>query len=364
MSERLEASPPLRTCENPRSISFRSSELCSALARFPRLPLGTFPSPVRMVQLEANRRFWLKDDSGCSPVYGGNKVRKLEYLFAAARRAHIRTLVVPGDVGSHTVQAAGLLGRHAGFAVDAVVFPHRGQTFDDPEIALLQRASVRVFRRSSMLGALLQAHWLGWHQHAAVIPLGASSPVATLGHVAAALELVEQVRTGVLPEPQRLFLPFATGGSVAGLLIGFALAGVRTRVIAVRTVERIIARRSRLERLVRQTLTVLGFPTSLLPACLQRLELIDDAQLGRGFRDVPASVATAVTQAAAYGLALEPVFSGKAFAALLNALTAAEGGELLFWNTHDHRPTSIAATQPSPGHPSPPSKSSAAVPPP
>ena len=196
-----------------------------------------------------------------------------------------------------------------------------------------------------MLAAILQAHWLGWRLRACVVPLGASTSLATLGHVRAALELQEQVRAGVLPEPHRIYLPFATGGSVAGLLIGLALSGAKTRVVAVRTVEGLIANRRRLARLVKRTLELLGFGRWDLERSLQRLELIDDAHLGRGYRNVTETTANAVAVAACHGLRLEPVFSGKAFASLLQALPAFADGELLFWNTHDHHdePSGVGA---------------------
>lgn len=309
-----------------------------ALNRFPRLRLGVFPTPVRQLALDNGHRFWVKDDSGCSGIYGGNKVRKLEYLLAGARHRGKQMLIVHGDVESHTVQACGLLGRREGFAVHAVVFPYRGQTFAVPELPRLAEAGVHIHWRHSMLSAILHAHWLGWRNGGLVVPLGASTPLATLGHVQAALELGDQVREGMLPEPRRIFLPFATGGSVAGLLIGLALAGTQTRVVAVRTVEGLIASRRNLECLVKRTLKLLGLGPTHFARCMQRLELIDDSHLGHGFRDIPAATAVAVSVAAEQGLRLEPVFSGKAFASLLQALPGAADGELLFWNTHDHRP--------------------------
>ncbi len=293
---------------------------------------------MRQLTLDNGHRLWVKDDSGCSGIYGGNKVRKLEYLLAGARHRGKQRLIVHGDVESHTVQACGLLGRREGFAVHAVVFPYRGQTFSVPELPRLAQAGVHVHRSHSMLSAILYAHWLGWRTGGLVIPLGASTPLATLGHVQAALELTDQVREGMLPEPRRVFLPFATGGSVAGLLIGLALAGLHTRVVAVRTVESLIASRRKLERLVQRTLALLGLGLSDFERCMQRLELIDGSHLGRGFLDTPAATAVAVSVAAEHGLILEPVFSGKAFASLLQALPGAADGELLFWNTHDHRP--------------------------
>jgi D-cysteine desulfhydrase len=302
---------------------------------FPRLSLGTFPSPVRQVNAENNFRFWIKDDGRCSEIYGGNKVRKLEYLLASIQKTGNRKLVVHGDAESHTVQACGMLGRRAGLEVHAVVFPCRGQSFDTPELARLREIGVCIHHRSTMLATVLHAHWIGWRMKAYVVPLGASTPVATLGHVRAAVELLEQVRAGFLPEPRRIYIPFATGGSVAGLLIGLALAGAKTRVVAVRTVETIIANRRRLERLVKSTLALLDPAEVNSEECLNRLEMIDALQLGRGYHDVPTPTREAISVGVKYELCLDPAFSGKAFAALLAALPRFPNGELLFWNTHD-----------------------------
>ena len=208
-----------------------SERIVSALNRFSRTPLGTFPSPVRQARSTNGEQFWIKDDGGCSEIYGGNKVRKLEYLLAIEKHCGHRALVVHGDIESHTVQACGLLGRHVGLEIHAVVFSHNGQSFDGTELGKLQRAGVRIHRCESMLKAILWAHWIGWRIRASVVPLGASTPSATLGHVRAALELLEQVRQGELPEPRRLYIPFATGGSVAGLLIGLAMEKIVTEAL-------------------------------------------------------------------------------------------------------------------------------------
>lgn len=279
--------------------------------------------------------FWLKDDGKCSEIYGGNKVRKLEFLLAEARQNGKRRLVVHGDVESHTVQACGHLGRNTGFEVHAVIFPHRGQSFESRELAMFRMGGIHIHKQNSMIAAILHAHWLGWRLNAQVIPLGASTPVATLGHVQAALELLEQVRQGLLPEPRRIYIPFATGGSVAGLLIGLGLAGARARVVAVQTVESFIANRRRLQRLVKNTLRLLGFDQRDSDRCLRQLELIDRGHLGNGYRDVPPATKLALELAANHHLRLEPAFSGKAFCAMLDALPEFPNGELLFWNTHD-----------------------------
>jgi D-cysteine desulfhydrase len=309
--------------------------LIESLDSIPRLALGNLPSPVRLGQLSEGRAFWIKDDGRIADAYGGNKIRKLEYLLGAASKAGIRVLVTHGDVESHTVQATGILGAREGFSVHAVVFSHRGQSFAAPEVVRLESARAVIHQRRTMLGAVLHAHWLALRQKGFLVPLGATTPVSTLGFVRAALELDEQVHVGLLPEPKCIYLPFATCGSVAGLLIGLAFTSMHTRVVAVQTVERIIANRNRLERLVREALSLLNINRDESKRCLDRLDTIDSRFLGRGYRDVDKRTQDAVASAATCGLHLEAAFSGKAFASLLEALPNCNDADLLFWNTHD-----------------------------
>src|SRR5256885_1804915 len=56
--------------------------------------------------------------------------------------------------------------------------------------------------------------------HTVFVPLGGSTPLGTLGHVNAALELAEQVAAGALPEPAAVVVPLGSGGTAAGLLLG------------------------------------------------------------------------------------------------------------------------------------------------
>jgi 1-aminocyclopropane-1-carboxylate deaminase/D-cysteine desulfhydrase-like pyridoxal-dependent ACC family enzyme len=110
----------------------------SALARAPfpesfagksgmiaRLSLGTYPTPVHELT-QASRggcSLWVKRDDLTGEAYGGNKVRKLEYLLADARARGATRLVTIGAVGSHHVLATTLYGRREGFAVEAALVP-------------------------------------------------------------------------------------------------------------------------------------------------------------------------------------------------------------------------------------------------
>jgi D-cysteine desulfhydrase len=305
------------------------------VAELPRLALGVFPTPLRIMSLPDGGAFWIKDDGVSCNTYGGNKVRKFEYSLADAARRGKKRLIVYGDPESHTVMAGTLIGRQCGFEVEAVVFPCRNPMTPEDCLRRIRSAGARVWKTPNMLFGCLLARYLAWRKTGELVPLGGTTALSTIGYVNGVVELEEQIRQGGSPWPQLIFVPLGTGGTVAGLLIGLALLSTSTRVVAVRTVDRILTPLSKLKRLVAATLRHLDLPPSVLPCALARLERIDDRYLGRGYRDMPEKTRQAVARMQTSGLSLEPVYSGKAMACLLDELANHPPGTMLFWNTHD-----------------------------
>src|SRR5210317_2108674 len=65
------------------------------------LPLGTLPTPVHQLHRLGYENLWIKRDDLSSPVYGGNKVRKLEFILAAAAQKKVRHLITVGGIGTN-----------------------------------------------------------------------------------------------------------------------------------------------------------------------------------------------------------------------------------------------------------------------
>ena len=86
------------------------------------------------------------------------------------------------------------------------------------------------------------------------MPPGGSSARGQLGFVSAGLELAEQVRAGELPEPAELYVAVGTGGTLAGLVAGLALAGLRTRVVGVLVTDILPPSPRKLARMARSVL--------------------------------------------------------------------------------------------------------------
>ena len=159
-----------------------------------------------------------------------------------------------------------------------------------------------------------------------------------LGHVNAGIELAEQVAAGVLPAPTRVVVPLGSGGTAAGLALGFAIGGLDTVVVGARVAPRIAANRRRVLRLSRAAAALIARRTGdrVAEVAWERVEVAHDVYGGAYGRPLPAAAEAAVVMARASGVRLDAAYSAKAFA---KALALARAGEprTLFWLTFDSR---------------------------
>jgi len=302
-----------------------------SLALLPRAKLGVFPSPVaRVTGLPGDREIWIKRDDLDAPVYGGNKVRALEFLLGEVRPGD--TLLTMGGEGSTHVLATAAMGRRLGARTVAIRWRHDMNPAALRTSGRAARLCSRVRTTRGPLSALLlslfarRAHGVRW------IPAGGANALGMLGHVNAGLELAEQVARGELPVPSRVVVPFGTGGTAAGLALGFAIADLPTRIVAARVVPRAVANRRRLLSLTRACARLIerlhGRPVATVdPSCLQ---VVNDVYGGAYGRPLPAASAAAAELRSAAGIFLDDTYSAKAFAAALRLPSTAP---VLFWLT-------------------------------
>ena len=318
-----------------------------SLAALPRASLGRFPSPVMPLvpawlddaPADAAPALWVKRDDLNAPVAAGNKVRALEFLLGGVRMGD--TVLTLGGEGSTHVLATAVHARRLGARTVAVRWRH--DMHDGARVVARRSAelcaetlSVRGGAVAGVLVAqLLRRRRPGGRLH--FVPIGGSTPLGTLGHVNAALELAAQVDAGELPPPRRVVVPFGSGGTAAGLALGFALAGLRTIVTAVRVAPRAAANRLRLLLLARATRRLIERRehAALRPGPL-RVEIVHAYYGGAYGRPLAAGAQAARIFQALGGPGLEATYSEKAFAAALD-LARVEGGPVLFWLTFDAR---------------------------
>jgi D-cysteine desulfhydrase len=313
----------------------------------PRLDLATLPTPVEPLESLGNRldipEFYVKRDDATGPLYGGNKVRKLEYLLGEARvEGHERVWTV-GGIGSHHVLATCIYARQQGFEPAALHFPQpvtehvldnlRALSTTRPDVTLVgNRVQIPV----EVLRTRIR-EWLARGPEVYYIPAGGSSPTGAVGYVHAVCELAEQIEAGDVPEPDVIFVAAGTCGTVAGILAGTQLLEIDSEIVAVRVVDRLITNMPSIRSLAKRTLERLadhGISTPDAPDT-DRVTLLHD-YFGDSYGTPTAEATDAIEAARAEEeLELDPTYTGKTVAALIGERDRFDLADraVLYWHT-------------------------------
>lgn len=314
------------------------------LDRIPWRPLGTYPTPIEELAPPAGctegTRLFVKRDDASADVYGGNKVRKLEHFLAEAELAGRRTLVTLGGTGSNHALATALHGRRLGFEVDLVLYDQPVTPFVRANLRAFVAAGARVHHGRTLPASFARAAALMARRRREgaepyFIMVGGTTPLGCLGHVAAAFELARQVENGEMPVPDRLFVPLGTCGTAVGLIVGLRLAGLPTRVIAVRVADPISANAAVVRWMAEDLARLLRRIDPNIPRI--RFDARDfqvvTHHYGAGY-GIPTAAGEAALRWAGSRLTLETTYSAKALAACLEAVAKpTHDRTFLFWNT-------------------------------
>ena len=292
---------------------------------------------------------WVKRDDVAAFAYGGNKVRKLEFLLGDALKSGRGAVITFGAYGSNHVLATAIHGARLGLSVHAVLIPQPGTSSLRKNLLADVSAGVTFHLADSYEDSLRVAATLRSELRRAgieplVIPFGGTNEHGTLGFVNAAFELADQIESGVLPEPDVVYVPFGSMGTAAGLAIGFAAEGIRARVQAVRVLPAAEGDAEALARVVAEAIATLREVDPAFPQ-LDRTDLALDVRgefLGDGYAMPTPEARRAVQLAAEAGLSLEMTYTGKALSALVHDAEDGQldGATVLFWNTYNSRPLS------------------------
>lgn len=322
--------------------------------RLPKLAIAELPTPVTTQRLSLGRRSFdvsIKHDEATSTLYGGNKVRKLEYLLQRAGDRGARRIATFGAAGSNHALATAMHARELGF--DCTCFlSHQNAT---PNVAqtlnMHRRLGTEIHRWGPGIDqvALFRERLQG--RGAWVIPLGGTCWLGAVGFVNAGLELAQQAADGFVERPDRIYIACGTTGSAAGLALGIAAAGLTSTVHAIQVVDEPFGNERKLRRLMDKTSFILNrMDASFIADDYQHRVRWRSEFLAGGYAQVDETTAAAVEFGKdALGLSLETTYTGKAMAAMLHDLESAEydGARCLFWNTYNAQPLPVSAAPPS-----------------
>ena len=311
------------------------------LHEFPRHPLTFGPSPVhplnRLSDHLGGARIWAKrEDVSSGLAYGGNKVRKLEYIVPDVLASGADTLVsIGGYQSNHTRQVAAVA---AYLGLKCRLVQEKWVPWEDPV-----NDKVGNILLSRMMGAdsRLDPHGFdigirdSWKEALAEveagggipypIPAGASEhPLGGLGFANWAFEVAEQEKTlGVFFDT--IVVCTVTGSTHAGMIAGFAaledLTGVRRRVIGIDASATIDKTRDQVARIARHTAELIELGRDLRDDELTVLE----GWAGDLYGIPVDSTMEAIRLGAQFeAMITDPVYEGKSLAGLVDLVRSGD----------------------------------------
>ena len=322
--------------------------LRAAIDALPRVDLGVTPSPLQRAPRLSERlgvEVWLKRDDVFGPAFGGNKVRKLEFLLADALAQGADCVITCGAAQSNHARLTAACARLVGLEAYLVLRsleppPKQGNLLLDHLLGAnvqieAQRRSVDLYPAAHALAERLRAEG----RRPYFVPVGGSVPIGDVAYAAALVELDEQApQAGLVPTT--IFHASSSGGTQAGLSLGagvLAAAGREWRIVGVDVDGDPDGIHEHVTALARDTVTLLSERTGYVaPDPTDHVNVLPGyAGAGYGIVSDPGREAIRLL-AQTEAIFVDPVYSGKALSALVGETRAgrlAPNSQVLFWHT-------------------------------
>ena len=294
---------------------------------------------------------WIKRDDLSSTVYGGSKVRNLEYFFGDAIAKGASSVATMGPLGSHQVLATATFGRLNGLHTRALLTPQPNVHEAGLNQRLLPALDMEFLRCERFIDVPLAFWRIRYTRHQGQrpywIPPGSHHPIGVLGVIEGALEVAAAIKSGELPMVDDIVIPTGTCATAAGVWLGIAMAGLPIRTVPVRMVPMMITGPGKMKKLAMKTLTLLrqaGYTAE--PQFGEILWVDDFAGPGYGQSNAAAEQAARDVASASESsnFRTETTYIAKTLAMFRHSTL--QGRRVLFWNTYsavDPDPSTIMA---------------------
>lgn len=301
----------------------------TTLARFPRLRLTQAPTPLEALpnlsRLLDGPQLFIKRDDNTGLALGGNKTRKLEFLLGDALAKGATHIVTQGATQSNhvrqTIAAANKLGLPSTVLLEERVSDAHTDYYSNGNVLLDQLLGANIETRPAGLDMNHELLAVGERLQAAgevpyLIPGGGSNAIGALGYVLSAQELLQQSTEQAL-RIDHVIHATGSSGTQAGLVVGLQAAnsGIPLLGFSVRA-----ARDKQIEnvtRLARQTWDLLDIRQPFDDSAVR----VNADYVGAGYGIPTEGTLEAIRLLARHeGILLDPVYSGKAFAGLIDLI--------------------------------------------
>jgi D-cysteine desulfhydrase family pyridoxal phosphate-dependent enzyme len=301
----------------------------------PRIRFANLPTPIEVLpRLSAELggpKILVKRDDLTGIAFGGNKVRKLEFLLAEAQAHGARTIITAGAVQSnHCRQTAAACAR-LGLRCHLVLSGSRPVAASG-NLLLDQLFGAQISFNTRMDGeeALQQAFQQAWEagQRPYLIPYGGSNPTGATGYVYAMKEMLDQGY-----RPDWIVFASSSSGTQAGLVAGARIFGYQGKVLGISVDKDEATLKEMVAHLASDTTDLLGEKAEFVPSDIS----VSADYLGGGYGVMGRAEIDAIRLFARLeGLLLDPVYTGRAAVGLIDLVKKKyfrSDETVLFWHT-------------------------------
>lgn len=315
----------------------------TTIALPPRLALALTPTPLQLLTRLSREvggpRIWVKRDDLTGSVLSGNKIRKLEFVLAQALAEGCDTIITCGGLQSNHCRATALLCAQLGLHCQLILRGNPQAPYDGNFLLdYLAGAAIATYPPSlyqSDLSRLLseaaeQQRSLG--RKPFLVPTGASDGIGLWGYAAACAELrADFARHGIAPK--HIICATGSGGTQGGLTAGVALESIDASVWGVAVCDDEVYFQNKVRSDLRDWQQRYG-----LALDIDQLPIhVIDGYVGPGYAQAGREVFDTIKRAASSeGLVFDPVYTGKAFHALICELQRGRfgaDGDVVFIHT-------------------------------
>jgi 1-aminocyclopropane-1-carboxylate deaminase/D-cysteine desulfhydrase-like pyridoxal-dependent ACC family enzyme len=325
--------------------------------KLPYVNLCQLPTPVKKLDKLGKAigldHLYIKQDGLTAQPFGGNKIRKMEFLLGDVLNQGAREVMTFGFAGSNHALATALCAKKIGLTGISMLMPQHNADYVRRNLLMSNFANAELhqypnkFFRSLGIKYQKFRHWLKKGKIPYIIPLGGSNPIGAAGFVNAAFELRNQIQQNVLPEPHLIYITLGTAGTAVGLKIGLKVLGLKSEIIPIRVVDHHITSPATVLELFSKTVELLHKADASFPAMDITGDefVIRDQYLGNGYAQFTKEGSEAIAlMKETEGIRLDGTYTGKTAAALIDDARNKKltNQVVLFWNTlNEHDFSSI-----------------------
>lgn len=297
------------------------------LSQFPRLSLAHLPTPLEPLERLSDHlggpRIYVKRDDCTGLATGGNKTRKLEFLLAEALEQGCDTIITEGGRQSNHVRQTAAAAAKLGLACELV--QQAAHFWDDPDYdvtgnmffdrllgAKLHTVPGEDDRKPGMARVAEAVAARGGKPY--VIPAGGSTPLGGLGYAGCAFEIADQAKALDIAV-DHIVLASGSGGTQGGLVAGLLALGDGIPALGIDIDADGHGVALRVRAVAEGTADLLGVTGGVPESALA----VNSDYAGEAYGAPTQAMVEAVTLLARLeGLLLDPVYSGKAMAGLID----------------------------------------------